>query len=92
MFGKPLFLGSPANFVEWSIMASTIGVKSIVAVFNKSSSISAELESKFVKAMALLKLWNAKVDDEIRASAYGPNIRVLRWENESGASLRFKRG
>jgi len=78
--------------LSWSMNASTVGVKRVVVVFDKSGCASAEIESKFVRMMDhLMGLGSPRIEDEVHTSAYGANIKVLIWEKESGASLRTKR-
>ncbi|KAE9372503.1 hypothetical protein N431DRAFT_466747 [Stipitochalara longipes BDJ] len=79
------------SFLEWAIMSSTTGVKRVVAVFDTSRQLSTHLESSFVSYMCHhMGLGDAKVDDQVLSCSYGASIKALRWENESGASLRIK--
>ncbi len=66
-------------------------MKTVVAVFDKRRNGVTTHESKFIKRMHDLELMDAKVDDGDLVRSYGAQIKVLRWENESGASLKIKR-
>jgi hypothetical protein len=84
-------LAFTTGFLEWSIRASITGVKTVVAVFDTRRNGVTTHESEFVKRMHDLELMDAKVEDGDLVRSYGAHIKVLRWENESGASLKTKR-